>query len=242
SCNGIATQSCTYPDNTVSCTSASCSNGKATLAAGCNGAGACPAPVQVDCAPYACGASACKTSCAADDDCVAADWCQSGACAPRLPNGAACTGVNQCSSGFCSDGVCCKSACSGPCDSCNLPMMAGFCAPAPAGSVPSSSCGAYLCNGTLAGCPSSCAVDGDCIAADYCAGGACVPKLAAGSACGAASQCATGFCADGVCCSAACAGPCNVCTKAHGSAADGTCANAPAGAPGNPSCGAYLCS
>ena len=61
--------------------------------------------------------------------------------------GSGCADGSECPSGFCSDGVCCDSACDGACETCNLPTIAGTCAPVPAGSDPDDECaGASTCN------------------------------------------------------------------------------------------------
>jgi hypothetical protein len=68
------------------CRDAICSDGNGTLAATCTGAGAeCPPPVAASCAPYVCGASACKSACDGNDDCVTTHYCDGGGCAPDTP-------------------------------------------------------------------------------------------------------------------------------------------------------------
>jgi hypothetical protein len=109
-----ATTSCRVAACTggVAMTAASCDGGLATAAASCDGAGSCPAAVTTSCTPFICGAGACKTACAADSDCIAADFCSGTTCAPRRANGAACAADGQCSSASCStEGVCCSSTC-----------------------------------------------------------------------------------------------------------------------------------
>jgi hypothetical protein len=153
-------------------------------------------------------------------------------------NGDACNAATECASGFCADGVCCNGACAGACDACNLATSKGTCKLVAKGSAGSPSCNPYLCNGTAAVCPVSCAADADCAAGAWCSGGACVPKSELGVACAKSSACQSGFCVDGVCCDSACPGSCNACNVA-GSL--GACVPAPKGSPGSPSCGAYLC-
>lgn len=60
--------------------------------------------------------------------------------------------------------------------------------------------------------------------------------LTDGTACPSGPFCQSGFCASAgsVCCNVACSGSCATC-------ASGTCAALAVGAPGNPSCGGYLC-
>ncbi len=126
-CDGVATAACAYPDATLSCRGGSCSGGTAILAAGCDGAGLCPAPQTQLCDPYFCGATACLGNCAQDVDCVAGDWCSAGVCVPKLPDAQACGGSNQCASGSCVDGVCCDQTCDGQCQACDVPGSVGFC-------------------------------------------------------------------------------------------------------------------
>ena len=56
---------CTFPGATTQCREPSCaaSTGRATLAAACNGAGACPAVETVDCAPNTCAGTICAGGC-----------------------------------------------------------------------------------------------------------------------------------------------------------------------------------
>src|SRR5512140_3345773 len=93
-CNGVNPAACAYPAS--SCRSASCSAGIETHAANCNGAGACPAPVTVPCTPYICGPTACKTTCAADADCIAADYCNGTTCVPKIATGGNCSENRVC--------------------------------------------------------------------------------------------------------------------------------------------------
>ena len=55
----------------------------------------------------------------------------------------------------------------------------------PRGAAGSPSCVAYLCSGTSADCPTSCADDDDCAAGYFCgAGGTCQPRRSTGQTCG----------------------------------------------------------
>jgi alpha-tubulin suppressor-like RCC1 family protein len=80
SCN--ASGACVYPSTSTVCSSQSCSGSTQTNTAYCNGAGACNTPTTTNCAPFACGASACKTSpCTSNSDCISGDACiHSGQC------------------------------------------------------------------------------------------------------------------------------------------------------------------
>ncbi len=212
-------------------------------------------PGNPACVPYVCNgvSAACPTSCTGSANCVAGGYCNGTACVVQLAQGAACTANGQCQSGFCADGYCCNSACAGDCNRCDLTGTTGSCTTAPAGNGGKSdttgvapSCGAYVCNGTAATCPATCATDANCAGADYCSGTSCVPRLSAGAACTTANQCLSGFCADGVCCNSDCAGACDRCDLL-GSV--GTCTLAPAGNGGkddvtgaSPACGTFVCS
>jgi hypothetical protein len=100
-CNGAGACQL-YAAGTV-CAPATCSNGFATQAASCNGAGTCPATAQVSCGAYVCGSTACLTSCTTDTNCTTGNYCSSGACTPKLQSGFQCLSNNQCVSGVCTN-------------------------------------------------------------------------------------------------------------------------------------------
>jgi hypothetical protein len=75
-CGGVETSKCTqFPGSAVTCGDASCEGGTETRLRGCDGAGACAAGVTHACSPYVCGATACKTQCEEDKDCVDGNSC-----------------------------------------------------------------------------------------------------------------------------------------------------------------------
>jgi hypothetical protein len=80
-CNGLLRTACAYPDTTTSCgPDATCADGGVT-ASTCNGEGLCVSGTTATCAPYACGAAACKTKCASNTDCAPGNRCDAtGAC------------------------------------------------------------------------------------------------------------------------------------------------------------------
>jgi hypothetical protein len=175
----------------------------------------------------------CPTNCTTDSNCAASFFCQNGACAPRLPNGQTCTTNGECVSGFCVDegmgGVCCNTACAGACDRCDLNGEVGTCAIVFAGDPGSPKCSPYLCDGTGAACPTTCASDMNCDSGSFCNGGSCTPKVSMGGACTVGdNQCQTGHCVDGYCCDAACTSQCAACNVAGHL---GTCSPAPSGPP-----------
>ena len=64
------TGACVYPSATKACGAASCTNGVETLTSACDGSGRCNTQSTTPCASYACGPTACKTSCTQDSDCA----------------------------------------------------------------------------------------------------------------------------------------------------------------------------
>ncbi|MFI5298569.1 MAG: kelch repeat-containing protein, partial [Polyangiales bacterium] len=127
-CDGSNPGACSaFPGLTTQCAFATCASGSATSTGYCDGAGDCSVPAATSCAPFTCGASACKTTCSASTDCIAGYTCKSGACVPNT--GVACTVAGDCISGFCVDGFCCDSACTGQCEACNIGGREGTCTP-----------------------------------------------------------------------------------------------------------------
>ena len=108
---------CALPGAEKTCGASSCSAGKQT-GKSCDGNGGC-AEQQAACAPYVCGATACKTTCSVDADCASGNFCKAGSCAPKQELGVACTASSQCKSGNCVDGACCAAASCGTGFSCS---------------------------------------------------------------------------------------------------------------------------
>jgi MYXO-CTERM domain-containing protein len=80
-CDGTSPTSCTLPAEGKLCSDPSCTDGIATLAAGCDGKGACKLADKKECMPFACGVTACRTACAnAHDDCAKGFDCIAGVC------------------------------------------------------------------------------------------------------------------------------------------------------------------
>ncbi len=217
-CNG-AGACAKYAANTV-CVAPSCAIGTASAASLCNGTGACVAGAQTPCAPYVCGANACKANCAADVDCVAADYCDTpganGVCKTKLSQGGACAANSQCASNACVDGFCCDKACNGACEACSAAKTGGTngtCAPVQAGQDPDNECadqGAASCgtNGVCNGA-NACA---KYAAATVCAQPSCSTGTAsAASLCNGTGTCVAGSqtqCAPYICGAAACNATC----------------------------------
>jgi len=157
-CNGAG--ACRSYVSGTQCVAPSCSGSTLTSAQTCDGAGICRPATTGGCAGNLnCGsATACKTTCTADGDCVSPYVCKSGSCALKTP-GTTCTTAGECASGFCQQGVCCMSACTGACQSCALATSLGTCANIGAGAAPilatqctdtgATGCGTNgLCDGT----------------------------------------------------------------------------------------------
>jgi hypothetical protein len=78
SCNGA--RACRFYAAGTGCAAGTCSGGQETAARSCDGAGTCAAPSYRTCAPYACGAAACTTTCLSPADCVGGAACIGGSC------------------------------------------------------------------------------------------------------------------------------------------------------------------
>jgi uncharacterized repeat protein (TIGR01451 family) len=245
-CDGASRSACAYPAAATECRPGSCSGGTATLAASCDGAGACPAPQTQPCGSFACGVSACNGTCLSDDACAAGAWCQAGTCVPRMLPGAACGAATQCASGFCVDGVCCDTACAGQCEACDAAGAVGACSSAsgpPRGSRPACASDGSACGGTCDGSSrAACAYPG---ASTGCRGPSCAGDTATLAAtCAGTGSCPppqTQACGAYACGPSACRGDCT----ADGECAAGNwCAGgvcAPKGANGTPCAGASQC-
>lgn len=152
SCDGARRDACAYPSVETECRAGSCADGVATLADGCDGAGACPAERTQDCGHFPCGDVVCAGDCAADEDCADGAYCSAGVCVPELDDGAACGRAEECGSGHCVDGVCCDAACDGQCEACDVEEHAGVCTPV----VGDPHGGRAACASDGTGCAGSC--------------------------------------------------------------------------------------
>ena len=81
-CDGTSAIACAMPGATTLCGQASCSNGSATTQGTCDGLGSCQGGQTRACGQYPCGATACKTACASELDCVTGATCTAGLCVP----------------------------------------------------------------------------------------------------------------------------------------------------------------
>jgi hypothetical protein len=147
-CGGIDNKTCTvFPNASTRCADAACRDGAESLAAFCDGAGACGSATSAKCEPYVCGERSCKKACSADSDCAAGYTCATrtgicvfGAkcdgdhalvvggvpsidCTPYRCNGVAC--ITKCSSSAdCVGGTTCNTT-SGVCEPSTAPADAG---------------------------------------------------------------------------------------------------------------------
>jgi hypothetical protein len=83
SCAGTCTgtvATCTFPGAETSCLAGTCTSGKATRPAVCDGVGKCQTPSVVACAPFTCGPKDCLGTCGSNSDCVTGAACTSGTC------------------------------------------------------------------------------------------------------------------------------------------------------------------
>jgi hypothetical protein len=174
---------------TTSCGTASCSGQTFTPVGNCNGSGAC-VQAPTSCAPFACGAAACRTTCGGDSDCATGFTCMSNACTNLKANGAACLAGTECFSGNCTEGFCCTVSSCGICRSCAIAGQQGSCQPVAADTDPAGDCPDMPA--------SSCATTGSCDGAGQCAtypaGTTCATTTCAASTltaftCNAAGQC-----------------------------------------------------
>ena len=201
-CDG--TGNCEKWSSATQCIAPSCTVSTQTSAANCNGTGTCNTPATTDCAPYACGATACKASCTADSDCSTGNYCLATACVPTKANGATCGVVNECSSNNCVDGTCCSTSSCGACNACNIAGSEGTCAAMPAGPDTTG--------------PNTCT-------------SSCTGSTATSKVCDGAGSCVTGTINCGVykcngagtACVTSCTTPANDCTNASATCSSGAC-------------------
>jgi len=219
SCSGTSAF-CAYPSASVVCVAATCVGGISTGAAYCNGAGSCGmAPTAVNCDPYNCGATSCKTSCVDDTDCVASSYCEAGKCVLKKKQGDACAANGACATGFCADGVCCDTACADACKACNVPGSIGVCSAGPCDDA-----GVTTDGGVTADAPAPDAGPTPKVEGSY-------------QKCAKNSECPSGFCVEGVCCDSACKERCHSCALLT---SPGKCTLEPIGVDLKNECGAAL--
>ncbi len=164
-CDGVDRAACHYP-GLKPCGVNACSGGVETHASLCDGAGKCN-DVPKSCGAYECDATACKSSCATNDDCATGFTCVAGVCSagPTPVLGSPCTDATTCPSGtFCTDGVCCAVAACSAGSSCATAAKKGACAKLPGTSCASGAeCGSGFCADGVC-CDRAC--NGQCEACD----------------------------------------------------------------------------
>jgi hypothetical protein len=225
-CNGLG--GCAKFAAGTDCRAATCNGGSETPMSTCDGEGVCQTSASIACAPFQCGATACRISCTQNSDCVAPNVCENGSCGKR-PLGGPCASAAECQSNFCVEGVCCNNSCEGTCVSCALTNSRGRCTNVPAGVLdPRKQCvdkGVAMCNTNgrcngNKGCqsyaagttckPASCdAATNRFTQANTCVSGRCTPP--------AASSCAPFKCSGGACA--------NTCASNADCVAPNTCVN-----------------
>jgi hypothetical protein len=92
-CQGTSA-SCTPASTSTVCREPSCDSATnvQTNEATCTTAGSCPSLATHACSPFRCGSTACRASCATNDDCVLGAVCSAGACAICPAEQTACPG------------------------------------------------------------------------------------------------------------------------------------------------------
>jgi hypothetical protein len=133
SCDG-AGGCANYVAGTI-CKAPSCMPGTTTVqitASRCDGSGGCVPGGPLPCAPFACSAGSCRSTCTSNADCAPTIDCVMQSCGKK-GLGQACQSGLDCTSTHCVDKVCCEDACQGACRSCALGPVPGKCTPTLAG-------------------------------------------------------------------------------------------------------------
>jgi hypothetical protein len=153
SCTGAIDGQCSWPATSCgpapTCTTQTNSQGQ-PIATTYKGEGACKNGTCSAAIPTSCSgglvcasATACKTRCTSDDDCLTGNTCSDGACAGKKYPGSACFGANECTSNACVDGFCCENSCTGTCMACSSAKTGatnGSCRPVTVGTDPDTEC------------------------------------------------------------------------------------------------------
>lgn len=208
-----------------SCTNSSC--GKLSNGRSCSSNIQC---LSGNCVDGYCCDTACTNQCQACDVAGRLGTCSTVTSGQPHGTRTICTGSGTLCGGSCTGSASCSypaSQCIAPsCSSGNATLAtncdgAGHC-PTPMVVA----CTPYVCGATA--CANPCGGDTDCIAADYCASGSCVPRQSNGATCNASNQCVSGNCVDGYCCDGTCTAQCQACDVAG---KQGTCSAVPSGQP-----------
>ena len=260
---------CHYPTVGTSCDTSSCSGSTLTPKA-CDSSHTCsPFPGNTCPNSLVCAsASACKTKCAADSDCIDGYYCASGGTCTAKQAGGTCTTAKECGSGFCVDGYCCNAKCDGLCQSCKATPGSCTSVTTPRSSCGGSgTCGTKKCDGVSpscvfpqadVSCPDTCSTDWSGVMSSACNGaGACgtgsknscnsdqycntnTSGCASKLASGASSTCTKDIqCQSGTCCGGHCATTSN--DKSNCGVCGKTCASNQVCSAGSCVCGSGTC-
>ena len=163
-CNGSG--ACSPRSNSTGCRPESCTGSVHTIAATCDGAGACPAANTSSCGSYVCNSPSptCLSTCQKNADCTGTITCNTitKKCGDKSSAGDQCSVGTDCTSGFCVDGYCCDKACTDSCQSCTLTNKVGTCSNIGSGQPPRDS---TACAPASSG---SCGNTGNCDGSDKC--------------------------------------------------------------------------
>jgi hypothetical protein len=242
---------CVYPPDTTSCGTATCSGGMLTTSA-CDGSGRCTSGTSTACPNHLecnSGGTSCLTICTTSTDCATGFYCNGGACAALLADGAACTSNGSCSSAICGTigaGNCCTAVC----DTSDLTCGATGCDATGTCTYPpnTTSCGTATCTGGML-TTSACNGSGSCTPGTPTACPNHLECNGAGTACLTTctmlSDCASGFwCNASTCTAQQATGACtenDACTSGVcGTGGTGNCCTMPCFTT-DPICGATAC-
>jgi hypothetical protein len=149
SCDGAARTACAkLAGADVVCGEDACMDGQAIAKGRCDGAGACAATAVSDCGAFACGPTACLTTCASKDDCAPNNRCDAlgnctatAHCASVHVLEAADGTLTDCSPFLCEESGACKTSCSKS-DDCVAGLLCadGKCVEAPTATSASGGC------------------------------------------------------------------------------------------------------
>ncbi len=173
-CDGASRSACVFPSATTTCGAGTCAAGIETKSPVCDGAGSCTGTTAA-CGAYACGALACRTSCALDVDCAPGYYCGGDTCLAKVGLGTDCKATSGCGATLtCVDGVCCGESSCAAGSSCATAAAKGSCRKLEATTCSSDDeCGSGSCTDGVC-CKTRC--DGQCEACDVPGKiGACTP-------------------------------------------------------------------
>ncbi len=217
----------------------------------CNGSGGIVDGGSVGCAPYACGATTCKTSCTQHSDCASGHFCDlndsdldgnKNECLPKKSDGQGCSANAadyECSGGECSNGYCCGSA-GAAC--CATNSHCGFMAEAPkCNSVTSGGCSGSRVDATCSNnvCVTTTVSDASACVGQTCQAASCSSNVHYGTkTCQPGGSCSgtSTNCNDGNVCTIDSCTASTGCSHTNNGAYSETCYDGPAGTAGVGQC------